>query len=231
VVPAGYDRLTAMLLVRGISTLLLASCSAVLAGCESGAPPALDRTDLVSDLTTRIEHAGSLNYLAEYQISGGAVASLAQRAQPRQLAYRYPGGSLIMTPEATVTCAGTPVTCDQIATPNPGLDPPALGLLTTHGLVPADFVSSLLTTAALDLSSDYRQYENTIAGRSATCVEVSRVRTPVTSAFETCVLTDGVVGSFTGRINGGLVEFALARYRRELPIDAFATTPPSPDPR
>lgn len=220
-----------MRLVRGLCGLLLASCVGTLTACDTGGPPPLDRTDLVSDLATRIKQAGSLNYLAEYQVSGGAVASVAQSAQTEQIAYRYPGGSLIISPAGTTTCGARPATCVTTAAPSTGTPVPGLNALPQHGLVHADLVSSLLTTAALDLSTGYRQYESTISGQPATCVEVSRMTSPVTNAFEACVITDGVVGSFSGMVNGDFVEFALTHYTRDLPPDAFATASPSPDVR
>lgn len=219
-----------MRLVKALCGLLLAASYVCMTGCQGGGPPALDRADLVSDLALRLDRGSALDYTAEYQVSGGAVVSVSQTATPRRTAYRYPGGALILTTSGTTVCGGTPVTCSTTAPPAANTEPPGLGDLPKRGLVPAKLVSSLLTTAALDLSAGYRQYESTIGGQSVTCVDVSHLTSPVTNAFEACVTTEGVVASFSGMVNGDFVELALARYSRDVPAGAFATASPAPSP-
>jgi hypothetical protein len=217
-------------LVKTLGGLLLASSAVVLTGCQGGGPPALDRADLVSDLALRVDHSTTLDYLAEYQVSGGAVVSVTQSSTPRRTAYRYPGGALIITPNGTTTCGGRPTACSTVALSGSNAEPTGLSDLPKHGLVPAKLVSSLLTTAALDLSANYQQYESTIAGQPATCVEVTNLASPVTDSFEACVTTEGVVASFSGIVKDVAIELALARYSREVPESAFATASPKPSP-
>ena len=89
-------------------------------------------------------------------------------------------------------------------------------------------VIGLLTSAALDPAAAITQTDSTIAGRHATCVEVRPGSTEEgTAPFQTCVTSDGVLGSFTGTVEGTRVDLALTRYRDsvessvfELPADA-----------
>jgi hypothetical protein len=208
-----------MRLVTG-SCSVLVTVLVALTGCQA-AGTALDRTDMVSDLAGRLDKAATLDYLAEYQVSGGSLVTVAQSGEPRRTAYRYAGGALIITPAGTTTCSGHPTRCATAEPAGPNAPAPGTNELPKHGLIPVKLLGSLLTSAALDLSTDYQQHEGTIAGQPATCVQVHNLQNPVTSDFEACVLSDGVIGSFTGSVNGTTIEFALARYTRELPADAF----------
>ncbi|WP_157545362.1 hypothetical protein [Hamadaea tsunoensis] len=202
------------------------SAAALLTGCGSGAPPAIDRTDLVNDLAARLSHAGEVSYSARYQVAGGSSATVAQTAAPARTAYRWDSGALVLTTGATTSCGGKPVTCSTTAPPGPGQ--PVGADLPKHGLVTAQQVSALLTAAVLDLRTDIQQRDSTIAGQPAACVDVNGVKDGAGYEFDVCVITDGVLGSFAGTVNGKAIEMTMTHYSRVVAEDSFATAMPSP---
>jgi hypothetical protein len=206
-------------LVGGAMLGALGACGVTL--------PAIDRTDLANDLAARLGHAGSVDYAATYQLADGAMASVAQTAKPRQTAYRWAGGALILTPDSTTKCTTTPPACNTIAPP-PTPSPQEIPELPQHGLVSAQRVSAMLTSAVLDLGTDIQQRDTTVAGQPASCVEVNGEREGQAYGFDVCVVTDGVIGSFSGLVDGVAIEMAMTHYSQAIPPDAFATAAPTP---
>ncbi|MEV0268574.1 hypothetical protein AB0H43_07340 [Hamadaea sp. NPDC050747] len=199
----------------------------VLTGCGGTTPP-IDRTDLVNDLAARLNQPPAADYTARYQLAGGAIATVTQSKEPRRTAYRWTGGAMILTPQATTRCSGEPAVCTMTAAPASATPQADTSELLKHGLLPTQKVSALLTAAALDLRSDIEQRDTTIAGRPSSCVEVSGNKDGKVYDFEVCVTTDNVLGSFTGTVDGTPIEFALTQYTPNAAEDSFATTEPQP---
>jgi hypothetical protein len=206
---------------------------ATLPGCQSieDAGQVMDRADLVNDLASRLDGSGELTYSAEYQLPEGRTAMIAQAQSPLRSAYVYPDGKLTVTDDATADCrrAGGTTTCTLTAAPSPNNEPAVAAFRDAgaHGLIAPTVVISLLTTAALDAGATIGQSDTTIAGRPATCVTVRGLRDTHTSAFDACITTDGVLGSFSGVVDGSEVDIAMTRFREEadpalftLPADA-----------
>jgi hypothetical protein len=208
-----------------LSGLLLAG-AAMLAGCGVTLP-AIDRTDLANDLAARLGRAATVDYSATYQLSDGVTATVAQTSQPRQTAYRWSGGALIVRPDSTTTCTSTPPACSSTA-PLATASPQEIPELPKHGLVSAQRVSAMLTAAVLDLGTDIQQRDTTVAGQPASCVEVNGEREGLAYGFDVCVVTDGVIGSFSGLVDGVAIDMAMTHYSRTVAPDAFATVAPSP---
>lgn len=207
---------------------LLAAGLLAMSGCSSGGP-AIDRTDLVNDLAARLNQAAAVDYTARYQLSGGASATVSQTKEPRRVAYRWSGGALILTSQTTTKCAGTPLICTMTAAPASAPPQASATELIKHGLLPAQKVSALLTASALDLRTEIRQRDTTIAGQPASCVEATGgKRDGVPYEFDVCVTTDGVLGSFAGKVDGTPIDLALTQYSQTVPDDAFATASPQP---
>jgi hypothetical protein len=198
-----------------------------LTGCGGDNPP-ISRTDLVNDLAARLNQPPAADYTAHYQLSGGAIATVSQTKEPRRTAYRWPGGALILTPEATTKCSGRPPVCTMTAAPASTTPQANAADLLKQGLISAQKVSALLTAAALDLDNEIQQRDTTLAGRPASCVAVGGTHNGKPYSFEACVTTDNVLGSFTGSVDGKHVEFAMTQYSPTVPEDAFATTVPNP---
>ena len=194
--------------------LLLAAVTAVAAlpGCGSG--QVMDNADLINGLATQLDGSGQLTYSAEYQLPGGRTATIAQAQSPLRSAYIYPDGKLTVTDEATADCRrdGSALTCTLTAAPSPN-NAPAVTVFKdagAHGLIAPTVVITLLTAAALESDPAIEQSDTTIAGRPATCVRVQGA-----SSFDACITADGVLGSFTGVVDGSAVDIALTRYRDE----------------
>jgi hypothetical protein len=207
----------------------LAAAAALASGCQSmdDASAVVDRATLVNDLASRLDGSGQLTYSADYQLSGGRAATIAQAQEPLRSAYIYPGGKVTVTSEATTACRaeGAATRCTVTPPPSPA-NKPAVTLFEdagAQGLVAPTVVVSLLTAAALDPDAVVAQSDTTVAGRHATCVQVERVQNAAASEFGACITTEGVLGSFEGVVNGAAVDIALTRYRDAVDATAFAT--------
>ncbi|GAB3139602.1 hypothetical protein GCM10027290_09060 [Micromonospora sonneratiae] len=203
-----------------LAVLLLTGCQAIEDGSR-----VISRADLVNDLASRLDRATELTYSAEYQLTGGESASIAQTQEPLQAAYSYPGGKLTVSAEATTECqtAGPKPSCILDAPPAQ-TNRPSVTVFTNankRGLVTPPVVIGLLTAAALDPNADIEQTDTTIAGRHATCVRVAGVDDAPTSQFNACVTAEGVLGQFTGTLDGNAVEMALSRYRNTVDGSVF----------
>lgn len=212
----------ARLLPLALATITLGTA---LAGCGD-AGQVMDRSDLVNELASRLDGSGTLTYSAEYQLPGGGTAMIAQAQSPLRSAYVYPDGKLTVTEDATADCrrAGTATTCTLTAPPSPNNEPAVAAFKDAgaHGLIAPTVVISLLTVAALDADASIVQSDTTIAGRPATCVAVRGVRDAKASAFDACITTDGVLGSFTGVVDGSEVDIAMTRFRDTADAAVFA---------
>jgi hypothetical protein len=212
---------------RVIAALATAALGAV-AGCGSisDAQRVIDRSHLVNELASRLDSAEALTYTAEYQLPGGTRATIAQAQQPIRTAYAHAGGKFATTPEATMDCrvgAGAPTcTLTGPASPSSNATTTLLNALRDRGLVPPTLVVSLLTAASLSPNTVIRQHDTTVAGEHATCVTVSGVEDAPASAFDACITSAGVLGSFKGDVNSTPMEISLVRYTTSVAADAFA---------
>jgi hypothetical protein len=200
-------------------------------GCQTidDAGRVIDRADLVNDLASRLSGSGELTYSADYQLPGGEAATIAQAQKPLRSAYVYPGGKLTVTGDATTDCraAAGAMTCTLTPPPSPNNEPAVTVFAdaNAHGLVAPTVVIGLLTAAALNASAAIEQSDTTIAGRHATCVDVKGIQDAAASGFDACITTEGVLGSFSGVVNGAQVDIALTRFHDAVDPATF-TTPP-----
>jgi hypothetical protein len=199
----------------------------LLAGCQTldDAGQVVGRSDLINDLASRLDQSGELTYSADYQLPAGESASIVQSQQPLRAAYVYPGGRLTVTPDATTECVAAGKRQDCVMDPPPQqTDRPSVTLFDRageRGLITPPVVIGLLTAAALDPDAVIEQNDTTVAGRHATCLAVSQVTNAPAASFQTCVTTEGVLGSFTGVVDGRQVDIALSRFRPEAESTAF----------
>jgi hypothetical protein len=191
-----------------------------LAGCADFDDPAVahgvTRNDLIAEVATQVSGSSALAYTATYQLAGGATGTITHAPAPERMAYRYPGGSVTLTTSAITRCvkaACTKTGADQSAT--------AVRTAQRAGLVPPSTVLALLNAAALDTDLTVEQHDTTIAGRHATCLDLGRVDNAATSDFATCITNEGVVGSFTGTLDGKRVDVAMTDYADHAPADDF----------
>ncbi|MGW3601350.1 MULTISPECIES: hypothetical protein [unclassified Micromonospora] len=207
--------------LRMLAVSVIASLT--VTGCQTfeDAGRAMGRSDLVNDLAVRLDRALELTYSAEYQLPGGETAAIVQAQDPARSAYSYPGGRLTVTPDGVTRCTTTDgrTACTLVTPPTPGSRPTValFAEANQQGLVTPPVVVGLLTAAALDPQAVIKQSDTTVAGHHATCVEVQRADGDLTA----CVTTDGVLGSFTGAVDGKPMELALSSYSETVAKDAF----------
>lgn len=203
----------------------------LLAGCQTldEAGQVVDRSDLVNDLVAQLTEATELTYSADYQLPGGQRASIAQAQQPLRAAYTYPGGKLTVTADAVTACdvRGRTPTCTVLPASSPSNRPPAdvFAGASAGGLVAPAVVIDLLTATALDAEAIIDEYDTTLAGRHANCVKVQQLANAAAPGFDTCVTSEGALGSFTGSIHGRPTEQVLSRYRNTVDETAFDPPP------
>jgi hypothetical protein len=205
------------------------------AGCASlgAGPRGINHNDLISDLASQLEQSSTLTYSARYQLAGGAVATIVQAQQPLRSAYLYPGGRVTVTSDATTECSTDRklFTCTLTAPPSPVSSPPATLFAGAgrQGMITPSEVLSLLNAAALDADADVQQHDTTIAGRHATCVDVQKIDNAPSARFNACITSEGVLGSFTGRVDGADLDIAMTRYQNTFEGDVFDPPPAAKD--
>jgi hypothetical protein len=217
---------------RRLVALAAAAAGAVpLTACGSigDAQQVLDRARLVNDFAERLSHASELTYTAEYQLPDGRIAKIAQAQHPFRAAYTYPGGKFVITSEEIADCrtTGTATTCTLTPPPSTGTDPTAslFGAAGTDGLIPPAEVVGLLTAASLSTNAVIKQHDTTIGGEHATCVDVFGVENAAASEFHACLTVAGVLGSFSGKVDGADAEISLTRYDETVDENAFDLPP------
>ncbi|MEU4569671.1 hypothetical protein [Micromonospora sp. NPDC023956] len=209
-----------VLAVSVIASLTVTGCQALE---DTGR--VIGRGDLVNELASRLDNAHELTYSAEYQLPGGRTVSIAQSRDPVRTAYTYPEGKISVSAESLATCqtTGKPV-CTLTVPPTPA-NRPSVAVFTEaerRGMVTPPAVMGLLTTAALDPDAVIAQNDTTLAGHPATCVDV---RSAEVAPFTACVTSDGVLGSFTGAIDGKPTELAVSSIRDSVDDAAFDLPP------
>ncbi|MFG1673280.1 hypothetical protein [Micromonospora sp. NPDC049282] len=211
--------------LRVLAASVIASLS--VTGCQTldDAGVALGRADLVNDLAARMDRALEQTWAADYQLAGGRTASIAQTAKPLRSAYTWPGGKITVTQEAVTRCASTSArTSCTVSPPVLTAGKPSVIVYDEarkQGLVTPPAVIRLLTDAALEPDAVIKQSDTTLAGHHATCVDVANAG----ERFATCVTNEGVLGSFTGTLDGKAAEVTLSRYTET--VEAATFDPPA----
>lgn len=200
-------------------TLLLGATACT--NLDQASAASITRDDLVSEMAGQLAGSAALTYAATYQLAGGDTAKITQSQKPTRSAYVFPGGRLIVTATATIRCKGSEKapTCIE-TTPSPAVDARQTGALVTPAAVLA-----MLNTAALDSEVIAKQHDTTIAGRHATCLDLSQVRGTPASSFAVCVTSEGALGSFAATIDGHQADVALTAYSDKPDEAAFALPP------
>ena len=206
----------------------LAAAVLLLGGCgdldEAASAQGIAGGDLVSELAAQLNRSATLTYAAGYQLAGGATATVSQAQDPPRSAYAYPGGRVLVTEQAVTECRGARrPTCTMTTPPEAGAGPAATvfaGAQRTGMVAPAT-VLSLLAAAELDPDVTLAPRDTTIAGHHATCLDLAGLDDDRTRAFTTCVTNDGVLGSFTGTVDGRLIDVAMTDFESRVAGDAF----------
>jgi hypothetical protein len=208
-----------------LAAAALALCAAT-AGCSDLDDPGrgVTRNDLVADLAAQMTAAADLTYEADYQLSGGAKATVAQTRKPARTAYVYPGGKVTVTADATTECRTVKTTTCTMTAPATTASPPPAEVFEgagETGLVTPSTVLALLNAAVLDADVEVVQHDTTIAGRHATCVQLNGVDEAAARDFNTCITNEGVLGSFNGILHQTRVDVAMTHYSDEVEETMF----------
>jgi hypothetical protein len=203
----------ARLTSTGVTAAAVLFGAAACTGLDQASAAGISRDNLISEMAGQLAASAGLTYTAKYQLAGGDTARITQTQKPTRTAYAFPGGRLILTATATIRCTGDENAPDCVeTTPSPANDARQTGALITP-----DVVLAMLNSAALDATVVAKQHDTTVAGRHATCLDLSR--------FTVCVTSEGALGSFTGVLGGRQADVALTAYSDKPDESAFALPP------
>ncbi|MEU8656703.1 hypothetical protein [Actinoplanes philippinensis] len=192
--PIGAARLAALLV------LALGGVTACT-GLDQASAAGIADEALVSEAADRVAAADALTWTATYRLAGGATARVVRSQSPSRIAYSWPSGSLISTPDAVTRCDGSggKAVCTATAPDADETIPASTGLITPSAIL------DMLEVAAIDPGVEVVPRETTIAGRYASCLKFG-------AGFEVCVTGEGTVAAFTGTVEGTPVEMLLTGY-------------------
>lgn len=209
---------------HGLSLLPAVLLLAVTGACtdlDRASAAGVSSDDLVAEMADRVAAADALTWTAVYRLAGGATGRVAHDRSPARMAYAYPTGHLIHTPDALTRCTRTGAGMECTAT-DPRDDD---SLPATTGLVTPAAVLGMLEAAAIDPDLAVTPRETTISGRHASCLDLGGVERAAAPDFEVCITVEGTVAAFTGTVAGTAVEMLLTDYRTETDEPDF-TVPP-----
>ena len=180
---------------------LLGAC-----GGSSGGSDITGHSRLIDELAEQVDNAGDRAYTAEYLLGGeGEIATIARQATPEQVAFLFPDGRYVVTADYEMWCTPAEETeCVVHPASEPTLSPPG-GVLEKLGgeqFLSAQTVIGWLTEAGASSSANITSKTRTIAGEHATCITVAGAETARVTDFEACVTDAGLLGSFTGSVDG-----------------------------
>jgi hypothetical protein len=178
--------------------------SAACAGLDEASAAGVADEALVSEAADRVAAADALTWTTTYRLAGGATARVARSQTPSRVAYTWPSGGLISTPEAVTRCAGAgdEAVCTVTSPAGDEVIPASTGLVTPAAIL------DMLEVAAVDPGVTVVPRETTIAGRYASCLKFGDG-----TGFEVCVTVEGTVAAFTGTVDGAPIEMLLTDYR------------------
>jgi hypothetical protein len=231
--------------------LLAAGCADL---DDPAAAQGLSRNDLVAELAAQLAGSASLTFAATYQLAGGATATITQAQRPLRTAYHYPGGEVLITTAATTLCAKRTCTMTEpTATPPATVFADALkaGLITPtavedllnaaridpdmtvvqHDTTIAGRHATCVKLGNIDAANATESQSSETERRATQPSTGSPRRSPDESdqtpggTFSTCITSDGMVGSFTGTVNGNKIDVALTDYADEVAGNAFDPPP------
>ncbi|WP_203959967.1 hypothetical protein [Actinocatenispora thailandica] len=187
----------------------------LLAGCSADPLGHLDsRATLVNDLAAQLDHGQTRSYSADYRLSDGSRATLAQQGDPHRIAYIFSSGRYVRLVLSVLRCGDTSCTLST-RPPNNYQQPPdadAVGTASDHRFLTAQQMLGLIQAAGETPGSTIAGTTRTIAGQRSRCV---RVRSGG-DAFTACLTLSGAPASFRGVAGGHRYEFSLTGWRDQV---------------
>jgi hypothetical protein len=203
--------------------LLIPALSALLLGACGGGSASTDRTRLIDDLSKQLNRGALHRYHADYLLADGVHGTISQQVKPQRTAFSYPGGRLVVSTGDQTSCITVvrPARCQLRPTPDQAAALVSYTELIKHGLISGPVVVELLRITSRQPQANVRAHDTTVAGRQATCLEVSGLVDVSAAGFTACVTADGILATFTGVVSGSPVDQALFRVYPQAPADAF----------
>lgn len=215
-------------MVRALRFLAAMCVLGTLAACgtAAGASRSFGNDELLKDIADRLGNADTLSYTADFSLPNHTAISITHAAEPSRTAYHYPGGMVLVTPNATAVCTiGKSTRCTELASSSPGSAAArAVDSALEHvGIIRPEAVIALLNHMALNHDAIVNEADRTLAGTNATCIVVSGVS--AADRFSTCVTSEGLLGLFTGKASGQTIDVEMNHYLPSAAETAFALPP------
>jgi hypothetical protein len=212
-----------MLRLLRVAALL---CSfAVVAGCTTAADAGSSFGDsgLINDIASRLGTASAKSYTATYSLADDSQASVAHTHDPDATAFRYRDAMVVLTPDGATSCktAIKPPPCTTTTGSTGEAALPAIDrTIEAGGMIRPETVISKLTQMSLNADAILSETDRTVAATDETCVSISGVAPA--DQFTACVTTDGLLGAFTGSVNGTAIDIQLVQFTLSADETAFA---------
>jgi hypothetical protein len=211
-------------MTRALRTIAVACMVIALAGCGTAA--AAGRAgdgQLIRDVANRLTQADSLVYTASFSLADNATVTIAHALNPERTAYSFPGGLVLLLPDRTTSCkiTKTSAKCTDGSHIAPATDSSSSVDSTVEqgGMIRPQSVVALLNQTASNADAIVADTDRTLAGTSATCISVTGV--PADDQFSACVTADGLLGAFTGTIEGRHLDLVLDHFEMTTETTAF----------
>jgi outer membrane lipoprotein-sorting protein len=206
-------------------------CSfAVLGACSTAADAgsSFGDSELINDVAARLATAETVSYTATYTLTDNSQISVTHSPDPSTTAFRSRDDMVLLTPDNATSCkiAAKPSTCTATAGSTAETTLPAIDhTIETDGMIRPETVIAKLTQMSLNADAILYENDRTVAGTGETCVSINGV--PQADRFTACVTTDGLLGAFTGSIDGIAIDVQLVQFTLSTDATAFALPGPS----
>ena len=203
----------------------------VIAGCTTAADAgsSFGDSELINDVAGRLATAAAESYTATYSLIDNSRVSVAHTHEPDMTAFRSSTAMILVLPDSATTCkiAGTVSGCTTTAgdTSETALPATIDRTIEADGMIRPETVINKLTETALNADAILSENDRTVAGTAETCVSITGV--PKVDRFTACVTTDGLLGAFTGTVDGVSVAEQLVQFTLTATPEAFALPSPS----
>jgi len=202
----------------GLLAALAVAAGTATAACGTAADAGRSNSDeaFLTELASRLTSAGDATYTATYTIGGGVTGTIAQAQKPNRVAFTYPTGITMVTPQGATQCdrGAEQITC---------LQAPSAAVMSSAiehgGMIRPDAVISMLSGVAMDPDAIVSESDTSYAGLPSTCVSVTY--TSGTEGFDACVTSTGLLASFNGTVGAAHIDMALNRVDATVADDAF----------
>jgi hypothetical protein len=198
-----------------------------LAGCTTAADAGNSFGDsgLINDIANRLTSASGESYTATYALANDGTATLAHNHDANTTAFHYPSGMVVLTAGSVISCdiVGKRSTCTT-TTAGTGANalPPAIDdAIEVGGMIRPESVIARLAQTAVNADAILAESDRTVAGTDETCVSITGIA--AANQFTACVTSDGLLGAFTGTVNGQTINMRLVDFTLTVDPASFNT--------